>query len=392
MSYNLFSVMKTRTSPSFPLILLIAGLLASPPALHAAKPEDETIVKTVSSILPMVVNIYTESFIEVTDPHDLFIERFFGGAVYGSGRTLRKPVRSLGSGLLVSDSGYIVTNAHVVQRAQEVKVKVTLHDKTDHEAIVLRTVEEADLALIKITSDQKFPYYDLKALSPNLLAQTVIAIGNPVGYESSVSRGILSARDRTLRFGDIVMEGLLQTDAAINPGNSGGPLIDGAGQLVGLSTAKMGSVPGDNQMITVENIGFAIPGDRVKAFVEESIDIATGKIPPPPEISLTGVLFDKFGVRLQELTPDLARAFAIRPGTGMLVAQIRPGSPAEQAGIERGMVVTAIGAQRVAIEGDLPRSLSRVKTGDAMTFTVLFRVRSGPLQSARIASVTLTAA
>ncbi len=346
-------------------------------------------VKTVAAVLPAVVNIYTESFVEVADPHDQFIERFFGGAVYGSGRTLRKPVRSLGSGLLVSPEGYIVTNAHVVQRARQVTVKVTLHDKSNHEARVLRAVEELDLALIKIDAERTFPHFDLSRLSPNLLAQTVIAIGNPVGYESSVSKGILSARDRTLRFGDMVMEGLLQTDAAINPGNSGGPLIDGAGQLVGLSTAKMGTVAGDNRMIQVENIGFAIPGERVKAFVEESVGIATGRLPPPPEEALSEVLFEKFGLRLQELTPDLARAFAIRPGTGMIVAQVRPGTPAEQAGIERGMVVTAIGSQRVARDEDLPRALARARPGDPVSFTVLFRVRQGPVQSARIAQVTL---
>lgn len=352
-------------------------------------PEEEVLVRTVAGVLPTVVNIYTEGFVEVADPYDVFMERFFGGGFYGSGRTLRKPVRSLGSGLLVSRDGYIVTNAHVVQRAGEVTIKVILHDKTDHEARVLRAVEELDLALIKIEAGRNLPHFDLNRLSPNLLAQTVIAIGNPVGYESSVSKGILSARDRTLRFGDVVMDGLLQTDAAINPGNSGGPLIDGAGQLVGLSTAKMGMVPGGRQMVQVENIGFAIPGERVKAFVEESVAIATGRLPPPPEEALNEVLFERFGMRLQELTPDLAGAFAIRPGSGMLVAQVRSGTPAEQAGIERGMVVTAIGAQRVARESDLPRALARVRTGDPVTFTVLFRLRQGPVQSARIAQVTL---
>ncbi|MFQ3671121.1 MAG: trypsin-like peptidase domain-containing protein [Verrucomicrobiia bacterium] len=355
----------------------------------ATPPEEEVLVRTVAGVLPTVVNIYTESFVEVADPYDLFIERFFGGGVYGSGRTLRKPVRSLGSGLIVSPDGYIVTNAHVVQRAREVTIKVTLHDKTDHEARVLRAVEDLDLALIKIDSNRPLAHFDLNRLSPNLLAQTVVAIGNPVGYESSVSKGILSARDRTLRFGDMVMEGLLQTDAAINPGNSGGPLIDGAGQLVGLSTAKMGTVPGENRLIQVENIGFAIPGERVKAFVEESVAIATGRLPPPPEEALNEVLFEKFGLRLQELTPDLARAFGIRMGTGMIVAQVRAGTPAEQAGIERGMVVTAIGSQRVAREEDLPRALARAKSGDPVTFTILFRVRQGALQSARIAQVTL---
>lgn len=381
--------MKT-THRGIGLFVLSLSLLGGVgPIAAAVQPEDEVYVKTVAEILPTVVNIYTESFVEVPDPHDQFIERFFGGAVYGLGRTLRKPVRSLGSGLLVSPEGYIVTNAHVVQRAKDVTIKVTLHDKSDHEARVLRSVEALDLALIKIEAGRALPHFDLRRLSPNLLAQTVIAIGNPIGYESSVSKGILSARDRTLRFGDVVMEGLLQTDAAINPGNSGGPLIDGAGQLVGLSTAKMGAVPGSQQMIQVENIGFAIPGERVKGFVEESIAIATGRMPPPPEEALNEVLFEKFGLRLQELTPDLARAFAIRPGAGMIVAQVSPGTPAEQAGIERGMVITAIGSQRVAREDDLPPALARTKTGDPVSFTVLFRIRQGAVQSARIAQVTL---
>lgn len=379
---------------SFVAVLPVSAFAQNQPpqALALAPgPEGEPIVRAVQGALPAVVNIYTEYTEEVRDPYDAYFDVFGGGGMYRGNRILRKPVRSLGSGALVSEDGYIVTNEHVANRAKDLKIKVTLPDKTDFEAKLIRSNPDIDLALIKIDSPRKFPFLSLAKLSPNMLGQTVIAIGNPVGYESSVSSGILSAKDRTLAFEETRLDGLLQTDAAINPGNSGGPLIDIAGQFVGLNTAKMNFAGAPGQAFQVENIGFAIPGARVKEFVEEAIQIAQGKIPPPPTVSLTKVLQEKLGLQVQEVTGDLAREFQVRPGNGLVVTGVDKDSPADAAGIERGMMLITLGSKRLASEADLPRMLTKLAKGQQVALTLLIQQRRGMYLLQRPASVILTA-
>ena len=186
------------------------GFLVLGPAF-AIPPSDEPIVKAVEKVRPAVVNIFTERIVtqEVRDPFDVYMERFFGGGMSRGNKILATPVRNLGSGVIVSPNGYIVTNQHVVDRAAKLKIKVTLANGKETEAILLRDDDLLDLALIKIESQEPLPYLSLETLSPNLLGQTVLVLGNPVGYESSVSAGILSAKDRTLTIGDLTMEGLL---------------------------------------------------------------------------------------------------------------------------------------------------------------------------------------
>jgi len=356
-----------------------------------AQPENEPIVKAVLGIMPAVVNIYTEYTEEVRDPYDAYFDIFGGGGMYRGNRIQRKPVRSLGSGALVSEDGYIITNEHVANRAKDLKIKVTLPDKTDFEARLIRSNPDIDLALIKIDAPRKFPYLNISKLSPNLLGQTVIAIGNPVGYEGSVSSGILSAKDRSLAFAETRLDGLLQTDAAINPGNSGGPLIDVAGQFVGINTAKMNFAGAPGQAVQVENIGFAIPGGRVKDFVEESISIALGKIAEPPEVSLTQILQERLGLRLKEVTPDLSREFQLRPGSGLVVTSVDKGSASEAAGVERGMLLISMGGKRITDTTDLPRRIATLAKGEQMEITVLIQQRRGAIILQRPASVVLTA-
>jgi len=377
----------------FPVFGIFSCFLFSSQAqtAPAPSPENEPIVKAVQTVLPAVVNIYTEYTEEVRDPYDAYFDIFGGGGMYRGNRIQRKPVRSLGSGALVTEDGFIITNEHVANRAKDLKIKVTLPDKTDYEARVIRSNPDIDLALIKIDAPRKFPFLNLSRLSPNMLGQTVIAIGNPVGYESSVSSGILSAKDRSLAFEETRLDGLLQTDAAINPGNSGGPLIDIGGQFVGINTAKMNYVGGPGQAVQVENIGFAIPGVRVKEFVEESINIALGKIPPPPEISLVQVLKEKLGLQLQEITPDLGQQFQVRPGSGLLVTGVDSGSAADAAGIDKGMLLITLGTKRIGTEADLPRRIATLAKGEQVSLTLLIQQRRGPYILQRPASVTLTA-
>jgi serine protease Do len=360
----------------------LAATASAQPA--PASPENEPVVQVVKNVLPTVVNIYTEVLENrrLVDPMDAFFEQFYGFS--RGGRIVQVPVRSLGSGLLIDPKGYIITNQHVVARAKEAKIKVTLADGSDYEAKLLREDEDLDLALIRIQRKEPFPALDITRLSPNLLGQTVIAIGNPVGYESSVSKGILSAKDRTLTIGDVTYDSLLQTDAAINPGNSGGPLVDISGKLVGINSAKLSRAG-------VDNIGFAIPGERVRAFAEDAVAIAEGRKPAPPPISLTKIIQDRLGMSLQELDADLAETFNFRPGSGLIVVRVEPGGPADQAGIQRGMLVTGIGPHRVRTVDDLPRTLQRLKAGEQVKVTLTLLIRNSNFIASRSAVVNLTA-
>ena len=366
------------------LVVLLPGSL-----LRALAPQDEPIVKAVERVRPAVVNIFTERIVtqEVRDPFDVYMERFFGGGMSRGNKILATPIRNLGSGLIVSPNGYIVTNQHVVDRAAKLKIKVTLANGQDAEAVLLRDDDLLDLALIKIESPESLPFLSLEKLSPNLLGQTVLVLGNPVGYESSVSAGILSAKDRTLTIGDLTMEGLLQTDAAINPGNSGGPLVDGEGNLVGLSSAKMAFA----QNAPVDNIGFAIPGDRVKRWVEEAIAIVEGKIKAPPERSAAIAMKERFGLELKDCPPDLSLQLGYQGRIGLLVTGVQKASPAADAGIQQGMLIVGLGQVPARTLDELPRKVRQLKAGEQVPVTVLGAMKQGNFVALRSGTVTLKA-
>jgi serine protease Do len=230
-------------------------------------PASEPAVNAIKAVLPAVVNINTERLVrrQLRLPEDDFFDQFFDGPSQPS-IEIHQRVKSLGSGFLVDASGLIVTNQHVVQRAQDLKIKVTLNDGRSYSARYVAGDSASDLALIRIEDGGTFPYIDLNNLSPNILGETVLVLGNPLGYGSSVSRGILSATNRTITVNGTEYRNMLQTDAAINPGNSGGPIIGLSGSLVGLSSVKMAFT---SQGIPTQGLGFAIPGDAVRAKVEQ---------------------------------------------------------------------------------------------------------------------------
>jgi len=355
----------------------------------AVSPQEEPIVKAVEKVRPAVVNIYTERIVEqqIADPFDAYMNQFFGGGMARGNRILQTPVRNLGSGAIIRPDGYIVTNQHVASRADKLKIRVTLANGKDYEAKLLRDDDLQDLALIKVESAEPLPYLDLEKISPNLLGQTVLVLGNPIGYESSVSAGILSAKDRTLTIGDLTMEGLLQTDAAINPGNSGGPLVDLEGNLVGLSSAKMSVA----QNLPVESIGFAIPAERVKRFIEDAIAIVEGKKAPPPERSAAVVLKEKFGLSLKDLAPQDSVQLGYAGRQGLLVTGVEKGSPAESAGVQKGMLIVGLGSVPCRSLEELPRSVRQLKGGEDVRVTVLGATRQGNFVALRSGAVVLKA-
>ncbi|HME89421.1 MAG TPA: trypsin-like peptidase domain-containing protein [Chthoniobacterales bacterium] len=335
-----------------------------------ADPAAEPAVLAVAKVLPAVVNINSERVVRrtVRDPVEDFYSQFFG-YYRGRPREVRQTLQSLGSGFIVDPAGYIVTNQHVVQRAADLKIKVTANDGKTYSAHYITGDDKNDLAFIKIDSKESFPFINLDNISPNLLGETVLVVGNAVGYGSSISRGVLSATKRDISVDNIDYKNLVQTDAAINPGNSGGPVIDISGRLVGISSAKMAFTP---QGIPTQGLGFAIPADVVRDSVKQFKAFAEkhpgGKTSAAAEETNNAERL--FGMQLQDLTEELTGALGYKAGRGVLISAVEPNSPADEAGIERGLVVYRVGRHDVNSVKDIENLLGRAKSGTNVDFTV----------------------
>jgi S1-C subfamily serine protease len=354
-------------------------------------PASEPAVLAVAKVLPAVVNINTERVVsrQVRDPFDEFASQFFG--VYRSQpREIRERLQSLGSGFIVDPSGYIVTNEHVVERAADLKIEVITNDNKRYKGRYITGDPKKDLALIKIDSEKPLPFVNLHDISPNLLGQTVIVVGNALGYGSSISRGVLSAVKRDITVNNNDYHDLIQTDAAINPGNSGGPVVDLAGRLVGVSSAKLAFTP---QGIPTQGLGFAIPADVVRQSVDQFRKIADKQPSPKPgasEEETGSANADRlFGLQLQDLTDDLANALGFAKGKGVLISAVEPDSPADQAGFQRGLVIYRIGKYEVNSVKDVEKLLSQADTGSSVDFAVGIVGRFG--RGRRVETVNLEA-
>src|SRR5881392_759278 len=289
-------------------------LVRSASCLAQADPAAEPAVLAVAKVLPAVVNINTERVVRrtVRDPIEDFYAQFFG-YYRGRPREIRQTLQSLGSGFIVDPAGYIVTNQHVVERAADLKIKVTTNDGKNYSAHYITGDDKKDLAFIKIDSKDSFPFINLDNISPNLLGETVLVVGNAVGYGSSISRGVLSATKRDITIDNVDFKNLVQTDAAINPGNSGGPVIDISGRLVGISSAKMAFTP---QGVPTQGLGFAIPAEVVRQSVEGFKKIAQKKPEPKRQGASEEAMNAErlFGIQLQDLTDELTDALGYAPG------------------------------------------------------------------------------
>ncbi|MEP7078395.1 MAG: trypsin-like peptidase domain-containing protein [Chthoniobacterales bacterium] len=375
-------------------IALVAALgLSCAQLFGQADPASEPAVIAVAKALPAVVNINTERVVkrQVHDPFEDFAAQFFGGNYRGRPREIRQTLQSLGSGFICDPAGYIVTNEHVVARAADLKIEVTMNDGKTYNAHYITGDPKKDLAFIKIDAKAAFPFISLDNISPNLLGQTVIVVGNALGYGSSISRGVLSGTKRDITIEDIEYKDLLQTDAAINPGNSGGPMIDLSARLVGISSAKMAFTP---QGVPTQGLGFAIPAETVRNSVAEFRKIAQNQPAATPKgPAAEGIAASSaerlFGMQLQDLTPDLTDALGFAPGKGVLVTAVEPNSPADEAGIERGLVVYRVGRRDLSSVKQIETYLSRATSGSAVDFTVGIMRNDG--QGQRVATVQLTA-
>src|SRR5213080_2896687 len=363
----------------------------STPCFAQADPASEPTVLAVAKVLPAVVNINTERVVKrtVRDPFDDFYSQFFG-YYRGRPREIRQTLQSLGSGFIVDPAGYIVTNQHVVARAADLKIKVTTNNDKTYSAHYITGDDKKDLAFIKIDSKDSFPFINLDNISPNLLGETVLVVGNAVGYGSSISRGVLSATKRDISIDNVDYKNLVQTDAAINPGNSGGPVIDISGRLVGISSAKMAFTP---QGVPTQGLGFAIPADVVRDTVSRFKKIAeknpTTSKPPIPKETSTSNAERLFGMQLQDLSEELLDALGYARRHGVLITAVEPGGPADEAGIERGLVIYRVAKYEVKSVKQVEDLLGQAQSGASVNFAIGV-IRSGG-QGEQVQTLTMAA-
>src|SRR3954453_10734320 len=279
----------------------------------------------VQRVQPAVVNVYAAKTVQNRNPllDDPIFRRFFGVP----GQQPEQMQRSLGSGVMVDASGLVVTNNHVIEGADQ--VKVSLADKREFEAEIVLKDSRTDLAVLRLKDGrEKFPTLDFANSDELLVGDVVLAIGNPFGVGQTVTHGIVSALART-QVGITDYQFFIQTDAAINPGNSGGALVDLSGRLIGLNTAIFSRSGGS------QGVGFAIPVNMVKVVVASAKGGGTTVKRP------------WLGARLQNVTPDIAEGLGLKRPAGALVATVTEKSPAARAGLKTGDLIVAIDGQTV---------------------------------------------
>jgi serine protease Do len=325
------------------------------PAAEAAEEEEaekvsreNAVVRAVRRAAPAVVNISTEEIVRTRPRHPFFSDPFskeFFDRFFRGPRARKR--QNLGSGVVINADGYILTNAHVVARADKVHVLVASGD--EFEARIIGSDTDLDLAVLKIDAPAALPTIPVGRSDNLLIGEDVIAIGNPFGLSHTVTRGVISAVSRSVTIKGNTYENFIQTDAAINPGNSGGPLLNVHGDLVGINTAILGSA---------EGIGFATPIGPAMSVVESLIELGYVE---PLWLGITGV---------QPLTNEL-RAYLGYEGTGgVVVAGVYPDGPAARAGVERGDVIVKLGAREIRSRKIFIRELRRARAGDSLSLTI----------------------
>jgi Do/DeqQ family serine protease len=279
----------------------------------------------VQRVQPAVVNVYAAKIVQNHNPFldDPIFRRFFGL----QGGPQEQMQRSLGSGVMVDPSGLVVTNVHVIEGADQ--VKVSLSDKREFEAEIILKDSRSDLAVLRLKDvHEKFPTLDFANSDELMVGDVVLAIGNPFGVGQTVTHGIISALART-QVGITDYQFFIQTDAAINPGNSGGALVDMTGRLAGINTAIYSRSGGS------QGIGFTIPANMVRVVVASAK--SGGKAVKRPWL----------GAKLQTVTPEIAESLGLRSPSGALVASVVANGPAARAGLKSSDLITAIDGQSV---------------------------------------------
>jgi len=340
-------------------------LLGAQAAQAALAPE--TFAELAKKVSPAVVNISTEKTVKggsgrnrmkeffgpfggpgergspfgQEDPFKDFFEKFFGDQPNKSFKN-----RSMGSGFVIDAAGLLITNNHVVEGADKIRVKLV--GGKEYQATIKGRDPKTDIALIQITNPPKdLPYLSLGDSESIQVGDWVLAVGNPFGLSHTVTQGIISAKGRVIGAGPY--DNFLQTDASINPGNSGGPLVNLKGEVVGINTAILA---------TGQGIGFAIPSNMAKSIIPQLKE--KGKV-------TRGML----GVQVQNVTPELAKSFGMAEPKGALVAEVNPGTPAEKAGLHRGDIIVEFNGHPINEMNELPRMVAEISPGTAANLKVL---------------------
>jgi Do/DeqQ family serine protease len=334
----------------------LTGLLLASSAQADQARRRDAVVEVVQKVSPAVVYIGTEQEVDTRfRGRRSFLEDFFGMPEQ------RRRVQGLGSGVIIDATGIIVTNEHVIRGASA--IHVVLEDGRTLDAEVLGSDSANDLAVLKVSAKSALPIAKLGTSSDLMIGETVVAIGSPFGLSKTVTAGVVSAVGRTFRAEDgRVYNDFVQTDAAINPGNSGGPLLNVDGEIIGINTAIFASAQG---------IGFAIPADKVRRIVDELTRF--GKVRPA-----------WVGIDALDLPPQIAVQLGWDRSYGALVAGVEPGSPAEQAGVQRGDVLAEMGGSRISDAEDFDTRVRGYPARSAFPLTVW---RQGALRTLQVAPV-----
>ena len=345
-----------KMTASVILLAALLGCFVCPPSAPAAL-APETFAEIAQKDSPAVVNISTEKVVKGRSqrsreffgpgpmpfgPHDPFrdfFEKFFGDIP----RDFKQ--RSLGSGFIIDPKGLIITNNHVVEGADKIKVKLV--GGKEYNATIKGRDPKTDLALLEIKATEPLPSLSLGNSDAVRVGDWVVAVGNPFGLGHTVTQGIISAKGRVIGAGPY--DNFLQTDAAINPGNSGGPLLNLKGEVIGINTAIVA---------TGQGIGFAIPSNLAKEIIPQLQ--AKGKV-------TRGML----GVQVQTVTPELAKSFKLPEPKGALVAEVNPGTPAEKAGLQRGDIIVEFDGKPIKEMNELPRLVANTPPGTKVTLKFL---------------------
>jgi S1-C subfamily serine protease len=334
------------------LLLALAVLAGAHPVHAEGDPflRRTAAVRVVERSGPAVVNVTTEQRAPEANPFrpfagDPIFDRFFQDFFEPRGPQTEQ---SLGSGVLIDAQRHVLTNEHVVSRAE--RIRVSLADGREFAAKLIGADPNNDIAVLEVETQDKLPWIEPGSSADLMVGEPVIAIGNPFGLSHTVTTGVISAVGRSLRTDERVYHGFIQTDASINPGNSGGPLLNAEGHLVAINTAVYNRAQG---------IGFAIPIDDARRVVRELID--HGEVSP---IWL--------GIDLQDLDAGLVAALELPSGArGAVVSRVRPGSPGERAGVKRGDVVTHVDGQPLESARGFFERLERTTAGQQISLTTL---------------------
>src|SRR5580658_857958 len=337
------------------------SLSSNPPATlkladASEGPSKNSYAPLIKEVLPSVVNVSSSKIVhnrmssEEGMPMDPFFRQFFGQDGNGRGQAPRDSrEKALGSGVIVSPEGYILTNNHVVDGASD--VRVTLSDKREFQAHIVGADPKTDVAVLKIDAAHLTPI-TIGDSSKVQVGDVALAIGDPFGVGQTVTKGIISATGRG-GLGIEDYEDFLQTDAPINPGNSGGALINDRGELVGLNTAIISHGSGGSQ-----GIGFAVPANLARQVMDQVLK--TGH-----------VVRAYLGIYPQDVTPAMAKAFGERDSQGIVVGDVTPNSPAQAAGIQRGDIILQINSKPVSDSNQLRMSVSMMQPGTELKLKTL---------------------